>query len=101
MKQNSGATTVIRAYGVLASILDDAVKARRLAANPARGVENLPKKSTKRRVYLPADDVGRLAADCGQHRGLVLTLGFTGTPVGRSCGSPDVQCSRFGGGGGI
>lgn len=31
MKQNSGATTVIRAYGVLASILDDAVKARRLA----------------------------------------------------------------------
>lgn len=29
-------TTVIRAYGVLAGILDDAVKSRRLAKNPAR-----------------------------------------------------------------
>jgi hypothetical protein len=55
MRRKSGATTVIRAYGVLAGILDDAVKARRLAANPARGAENLPRKSNKRRVYLSAE----------------------------------------------
>jgi hypothetical protein len=40
--KTSGATVVIRAYWVLAGILDDAVKSRRLAANPSRGVENLP-----------------------------------------------------------
>jgi hypothetical protein len=53
MGKTSGATVVIRAYGVLAGILDDAVKARRLAANPARGVENLPKRHGKRHVYCP------------------------------------------------
>ena len=35
----SGATTVLRAYGVLSGMLADAVKAKRLAANPAKGVE--------------------------------------------------------------
>ena len=48
----AGATTVLRAYGVLSGILTDAVKGKRLAANPARGVENLPRKTGKRRVYL-------------------------------------------------
>lgn len=84
MKQKSGATTVIRASGVLAGILDDAVKARRLAANPARGVENLPNKSAKRRVYLTAEDVGRLAGESGDHRVLVLTLAFTGIRWGEA-----------------
>src|ERR1700736_102887 len=45
MGKPSGATVVVRAYGVLAGILDDAVKSRRLASNPARGVENLPHKT--------------------------------------------------------
>src|SRR6478672_1920674 len=35
LRRKRGATTVIRAYGVLAGILDDAVKARRLRSNPA------------------------------------------------------------------
>lgn len=48
---------MIRAYGVLADILDDAVKARRLRANPARDVENLQRKTAKRRVCLTPDDV--------------------------------------------
>ena len=84
MRKKSGATTVIRAYGVLAGILDDAVKARRLAANPARGVENLPSKSGKRRVYLSADDVGRLADESGQHRVLVLMLAYCGIRWGEA-----------------
>ncbi|HEY9316118.1 tyrosine-type recombinase/integrase [Williamsia sp.] len=77
-KKGAGATTIIRAYGVLAGILDDAVKGRRLAANPARGVENLPRKRRKRHVYLSAEDVAKLAAESGQHRALVLTLAYTG-----------------------
>lgn len=77
-KKGAGATTIIRAYGVLAGILDDAVKGRRLAANPARGVENLPRKRRKRQVYLSAEEVARLANESGQHRALVLTLAYTG-----------------------
>jgi integrase len=84
MRKKSRATTVIRAYGVLAGVLDDAVKARRLASNPCRGAENLPHKSAKRRVYLTADDVGRLAAESGQHRALVLTLAYCGVRWGEA-----------------
>jgi integrase len=84
MRKKSGATTILRSYGVLAGVLDDAVKARRLASNPARGVENLPHKSGKRRVYLSPDDVGRLAAESGQHRALVLTLAYTGIRWGEA-----------------
>lgn len=83
-RNGSGATTVIRCYGVLAGILDDAVKSRRLATNPARGVENLPRKTTKRHVYLSADDVGRLAHEAGKHRPLVLTLAYTGIRWGEA-----------------
>jgi integrase len=82
----AGATTVIRAHGVLSGILTDAVKGRRLAANPARGVENLPRKSAKRHVYLSADDVARLADASGQHRALVLTLAYTGIRWGEAIG---------------
>lgn len=84
MRRQSGATTVIRSYGVLAGILDSAVKSRRLASNPARGVENLPRKIAKRRVYLSADDVGRLADESGAHRVLVLTLAYTGIRWGEA-----------------
>ena len=35
-KKAAGATVVLRAYGVLAGLLDAAVKARRLSSNPAR-----------------------------------------------------------------
>ena len=84
MGKRSGATTVIRAYGVLAGILDDAVKARRLASNPARGVENLPHKSIKRHVYLSPEDVGRLAVESRQHRALVLVLSYCGIRWGEA-----------------
>jgi hypothetical protein len=76
--QGAGATTVLRAHGVLSGILADAVKSKRLSANPAKGVENLPRKTGKRRVYLSADDGYRLADESGQHRTLVLVLAYTG-----------------------
>ena len=54
-----------------------AVKSKRLSANPAKGVENLPRKTGNRPAYLSADDVYRLADESGQHRTLVLVLAYT------------------------
>lgn len=78
--------TVLRAYGVLSGILADAVKGKRLPANPAKGVENLPKKIGKRRIYLSADDVARLADQSGEHRALVLVLAYCGLRWGEAIG---------------
>ncbi|WP_454194330.1 tyrosine-type recombinase/integrase [Nocardia sp. Marseille-Q1738] len=76
-------TTIVRVHGVLAGILDTAVKAKRLRANPARGVDNLPAKSAKRHVYLTADDVTKLASEA-KHRVLVITLAYTGLRWGEA-----------------
>jgi site-specific recombinase XerC len=85
-RKGAGATTVLRAYGVLGGILADAVKAKRLAVNPAKGVENLPRKSAKRRVYLSADDVHKLADESGDRRSLVLVLAYCGLRWGEAIG---------------
>ena len=82
----AGATTMLRAHGVLSGILADAVKAKRLAANPAKGIEGLPRKIAKRRVYLSADDVARLADESGEHRALVLVLAYCGIRWGEAIG---------------
>lgn len=74
-----GATVTIRTYGVLASILDDAVQDERLGRNPARGGKvGLPKKRRSAHSYLTHDELFRLADASGSHRSLVLTLGYTG-----------------------
>jgi len=78
VRAGSGVTTVSRAHVVLSGILSDAVKSKRLAVNPARGVENLPRQTAKRHVYLSADDVYRLADESGKHRALVLVLAYCG-----------------------
>jgi integrase len=85
-RKGAGPTTVIRAHGVLSGILTDAVKGKRLAVNPARGVENLPRKTTRRHVYLSADDVHRLADESGDHRALVLILAYCGLRWGEVVG---------------
>jgi integrase len=68
----------------LSGILADAVKGKRLPANPAKGVENLPRKRGKRHVYLSADDVARLADKAGEHRALVLVLAYCGLRWGEA-----------------
>lgn len=76
-----GSTSVMRAVGVLAGILDDAVRAGRIRKNPARGAQNLPKKQTKKhRRYLTDDEVMRLADAIADpvRSVLVLTLAYTG-----------------------
>lgn len=83
-KDGHSTTTVVRVHSVLAGILDSAVKANRLRANPARGVDNLPSKTRKRHVYLTAEDVTALANESGQHRALVITLAYTGLRWGEA-----------------
>ncbi|MFX1784310.1 tyrosine-type recombinase/integrase [Prescottella equi] len=84
--KGKGASVVIRAYGVLAGILDTAVKSGRLAKNPARGVENLPRKQPKSRVYLDHQQVEALASKAGDRRTLVLLLAYTGLRWGEAVG---------------
>ncbi|GAA4374173.1 tyrosine-type recombinase/integrase [Paeniglutamicibacter cryotolerans] len=76
------ATTVIRAYGVLAAILDDAVKDRRLLANPTRGVD-LPRKKKKAHVFLSHEQVRDLA-DASKYPALVRVLAYCGLRWGEA-----------------
>lgn len=78
-----GATVVLRAYGVLAGVIDRAVKDRRLDANPARGV-NLPRKRSKPRHYLTHKQVQLLATEARPHATLVLLLAYTGLRWGEA-----------------
>lgn len=79
------ATVVIRAYGVLAAILDVAVRDRRLSSNPARGVK-LPRKAKKKRAYLTPGQVELLASNAGEHAALVYVLAYTGIRWGEAIG---------------
>ena len=72
----SGAS-VRKAHGVLSSILDLAVRERRLASNPSNGV-NLPALNERRRRYLTAEQVDQLAESAGIGRLPVLVLAYCG-----------------------
>lgn len=76
------ATVVIRAYGVLASILDGAVDDRRILTNPARGVK-LPRKGKKAHIYLTHQQIHRLAAE-SKYPTLVLVLAYCGLRWGEA-----------------
>jgi integrase len=77
------ATTVLRAYGVLAGILDVAVLDRRLTSNVARGV-NLPRKTHRPHRYLTHGQVQLLAESAGERGTLVLFLAYTGLRWGEA-----------------
>ncbi|WP_409141915.1 tyrosine-type recombinase/integrase [Cellulosimicrobium sp. RS] len=83
------ATVVGRAYGILASVLDDAVRDRRASTNHARGV-TLPRKARRPRTYLTHDQVEALAEQCGeisgQYRTLVYVLAYCGLRWGEATG---------------
>ncbi len=85
LAREKSATTVLRAYGVLAAILDVAVRDRRIQSNPARGVK-LPRKKTARRVYLTHEQVARLS-DAAMDRGIIVdALAYTGLRWGELTG---------------
>jgi integrase len=78
-----GAVVVQTAYSVLARILDDAVRDRLMASNPARGAK-LPKRPPRRNVYLTASQLNRLADESKRYRSLVLLLGVGGLRWGEA-----------------
>ncbi|QZT56735.1 site-specific integrase [Mycolicibacterium austroafricanum] len=82
------ATTVLRALGVLAGILDDAVEDGRVVKNRARGLDprkrEKPIKPKRKHVYLGHDEVRRLADEAGEHRTLILVLAYCGIRWGEA-----------------
>lgn len=81
------AGVVLRALGILAGILDVAVRDGRIPSNPARGASNLPRKATnKRRRYLTNEEVFRFAgrAPDDMRSVLILTLAYTGIRWGEA-----------------
>jgi integrase len=79
------ATTVLRAYGILAALLDVAVRDRRISSNPARGLDNLPRKLTREHRYLDHEQVRALADAAGpDHGALVMVLAYCGLRWGEA-----------------
>lgn len=83
-RKPKSATVVIRAYGVLAAILDGAVDDRRVLVNPARGVK-LPRKGRKQHIYLSHEQVHLLAEE-SKYPKLVLVLAYCGLRWGEVVG---------------
>ena len=83
LAQHKGAQVVRNAHSVLARILDDAVRDRRIASNPARGVK-LPQRVRKPNTYLTADQLHLLARESGRYCSLVLLLGTVGLRWGEA-----------------
>lgn len=93
------ASVVFRAVGVLAGILDVAVRDGRISSNPARGVSNMPRRDWKRRRrYLSNEEVFRLAHFVPDvvRSTLVLTLAYTGIRWGEAVAltAGDVDLAR-------
>ncbi|AZS48399.1 tyrosine-type recombinase/integrase [Microbacterium oxydans] len=80
------ATVVLRAHGVLASILDVALRDRRVTQNAARGLDNLPRKTSKAHVYLTHTQVDALAEASGDYSTLIHVAAYTGLRWGELTG---------------
>lgn len=79
LTRDRSATTVLRAYGVLAAVPDVAVKDKRISRNVARGV-TLPRKVAKSKPYLTHRQVAAESA----HPALVTFLAYTGLRWGEA-----------------
>jgi integrase len=77
------ASRVIQAHQVVDQVLKYAVKAKRLPANPADGIE-LPRKHEVDQRYLTHEQLHRLAVASGRLRTLVLMLGYCGLRFGEA-----------------
>lgn len=90
--------TVRKTHGALNGVLRLAVKARRLAANPAADID-LPRQDMKRRRYLSGVEVEALAHAAGARAAVVHTLAFSGLRFGELAalrvGSVDQARRRF------
>lgn len=83
LSSRRGAKVVRSAHAVLAAILEDAVRDRLIASNPARGVK-LPKIVKQPHKYLTAEQLHLLARESGRYGPLVLLLGTAGLRWGEA-----------------
>jgi integrase len=83
LSKTLSASRVITVYSVLAGVLDDAMRDRLIAANPARGV-NLPRRTKRPNVYLTPEQLRRLAIESRHYGALVLLLGTVGLRWGEA-----------------
>lgn len=77
-------TTVTRVHGVLAAILDGAVKDKRISTNPARDVK-IPRRLMGKRAYLTHEQIEKLAVEA-QYPDLVRFMAYTGLRWGEATG---------------
>ena len=80
---SSAAATVRKNHTVLHQVLAQAAADGRLAVNPAAELE-LPTIDETEKRYLTARQIQGLADAAGEHRALVLLLGFTGLRFGEA-----------------
>ncbi|WP_193118478.1 tyrosine-type recombinase/integrase [Brachybacterium tyrofermentans] len=92
LSAGKSATVVIRAHGVLAGVLETAVRDRRIVANPARGVE-LPRKVRRPSRYLSHIEVERVARS-SRHPALVYLLAYGGLRWGEATALRGTQVDR-------
>ena len=95
MGAERSATIVRRAYDVLNGVCKLAVKDGVMRRNPCEGVQ-LPRKTHKARTYLTVEQLLALADAAGEHRAVILTLGFCGLRFGelRALRVEDVDVER-------
>ncbi|SHW82998.1 phage integrase [Mycobacteroides abscessus subsp. abscessus] len=85
LSNDLSANTVKKIVGVLHGILELAVKTRRIANNPVKGVA-LPKGSLAPRRYLTPDQVEALAEAADEHSLIVYVLAYCGLRFGELAG---------------
>ena len=85
MAQWRSATSVLRAEGILKSLLDKAKADKCIHDNPCDDLE-LPRKRRKTHVYLTIDQLLALADASGWHKPIILTLGLCGLRWGELVG---------------
>lgn len=85
LSEGKSATTVIRAFGVLTAILEDAVRDRRMLSNPCNGVKT-PRKTRRQHTYLTHAQVHLLAKESKEAAPIILMLAYCGIRWGELTG---------------
>lgn len=96
LAKQRGSSTVRRAHRILASILDEAVTAKRIPHNPARDINHLPSNKPRKNVYLTYAEVERLAVEAGKYKLAVYLIAYVGLRYGEIKGlrAADVDVQR-------
>ncbi|WP_327711297.1 site-specific integrase [Streptomyces sp. NBC_00464] len=93
-----GPARIQKIHLVLSLVLGHAVRAKRIAVNPAAGVP-LPRPVPREHLYLTHAQVDRIAAAAGEYRLLLLLLAYTGLRWGEASavtvGAVDLPARRL------